>query len=411
MSSRKNTFNLMFYLNRAKTNNEGAPIMLRITINGSQVATFIRRRVDPEDWNQSRGTPYNKDEYTREITLFIETLRSKAYAAFTELTRDTDHITAAMIRDYMFGIHNGEARTILAIWDEHNTELKKTIGKQCSYTLWQKHNTTRNHFHAFLKSYYRMEDMPIASVKYNVIREFHQFLMSEKQCNYNTSTKFLQFLKKITMRAMRSNWLKNDPFDGFKLSMKETDRPYLDDEELQRLVEKHFETQRLEHVCDLFLFSCYTGLAYADVAKLSKAELERTPDGMWWIKTRRQKTKQRSQIPLLDIAKRIIDKYADISQLRANDKVLPVLSNQKLNAYLKEIADLCQIEKKLTYHVARHTFATTVTLQNGVSIESVSRMLGHSNIKSTQHYARIVDKKIAQEMMGMSLRTKMEMAK
>lgn len=256
-----------------------------------------------------------------------------------------------------------------------------------------------------------MEDMPIASVKYNVIREFHQYIMAEKDCTYNTSIKFLQFLKKITMRAIRSNWIKNDPFDGFKLTLKETDRPYLDDEELQRLVSKKFDFQRLEHVCDLFLFSCYTGLAYADVAKLTKAELERTPDGMWWIKTRRQKTKQRSQIPLLDIAKRIIDKYADISQLRANDKVLPVLSNQKLNAYLKEIADLCQIEKKLTYHVARHTFATTVTLQNGVSIESVSRMLGHSNIKSTQHYARIVDKKIAQEMMGMSLRTKMEMAK
>jgi site-specific recombinase XerD len=256
-----------------------------------------------------------------------------------------------------------------------------------------------------------MDDMPIASVKYNVIREFQQYLMAEKDCNYNTSIKFLQFTKKITMRALRSGWLKKDPYEEMRLTLKETDRPYLTDDELNRLTSHDLKNTRLELVNDLFVFSCYTGLAYADVKKLVKAELEHTSDGMWWIKTRRQKTKQRSQIPLLDIAKQIIDKYTNLSELRADDAVLPVLSNQKLNAYLKEIADLCKIEKNLTFHVARHTFATTVTLQNGVSIEAVSRMMGHTNIQSTQHYARIVDKKIAEEMKGLSRRTSMAMAK
>jgi site-specific recombinase XerD len=316
-----------------------------------------------------------------------------------------------MVRDYMFGIHNGAARTMLAIWEEHNQELKKTIGRQCSYALWQKHSTCMNHFNSFLQSAYRMDDMPIASVKYNVIREFQQYLMAEKDCNYNTSIKFLQFTKKITMRALRSGWLKKDPYEEMRLTLKETDRPYLTDDELNRLTSHDLKNTRLELVNDLFVFSCYTGLAYADVKKLVKAELEHTSDGMWWIKTRRQKTKQRSQIPLLDIAKQIIDKYTNLSELRADDAVLPVLSNQKLNAYLKEIADLCKIEKNLTFHVARHTFATTVTLQNGVSIEAVSRMMGHTNIQSTQHYARIVDKKIAEEMKGLSRRTSMAMAK
>lgn len=401
----------MFYLNRAKTNKDGAPIMLRITINGNHVTSYIRRRVNSEDWNQGRGTPFNRDDHNKEITLFIETLRSKAYAAFTELTRDTDYISPEMVRDYMFGIHNGAARTMLAIWEEHNQELKKTIGRQCSYALWQKHSTCMNHFKSFLQSAYRMDDMPIASVKYNVIREFQQYLMAEKDCNYNTSIKFLQFTKKITMRALRSGWLKKDPYEEMRLTLKETDRPYLTDDELNRLTSHDLKNTRLELVNDLFVFSCYTGLAYADVKKLVKAELEHTSDGMWWIKTRRQKTKQRSQIPLLDIAKQIIDKYTNLSELRADDAVLPVLSNQKLNAYLKEIADLCKIEKNLTFHVARHTFATTVTLQNGVSIEAVSRMMGHTNIQSTQHYARIVDKKVAEEMKGLSRRTSMAMAK
>ncbi len=217
-------------------------------------------------------------------------------------------------------------------------------------------------------------------------------------------------MKKITIRAIKSGWLKVDPLQDHKLSLKETDRPYLTELELHSIKDKHFKNLRLDQVKDIFLFSCYTGLAYADIKKLSRAEIERTPNGLWWIKTRRQKTKQRSQLPLFATAKEIIDKYTDLSALSAEDTVLPVISNQKLNAYLKEIANIVGIEKNLTFHVARHTFATTVTLQNGISIEAVSRMMGHTNIQSTQHYARIVDKKIADEMMAMSERVNLPLA-
>ncbi len=385
--------------------------MMRITVNGNKVAIYTRRRIFPANWNSKSGMPMVKDAHTDDISIYLESLRNKAYSAFTELSREFDEVSPQMIRDLMEGKQGGTTQTIMGIWTEHNEELRKLIGKQNSYTLWQKHETCRKHFLSFLENRYRMPDMLIKQVRYNVVREFQQYMIADKDCSYNTTIKLLQLLKKIVIRAIRSGWLKTDPFQDMSLVLKETDRAYLTEEELERVVVKRFSMKRLEFVKDLFVFSCYTGLAYSDVKKLKKAELEKTPDGMWWIKTRRQKTKQRSQIPLLEIAKGIIDKRTNLEELRAEDLVFPVMSNQKLNAYLKEVADLCEIEKTLTYHVARHTFATTVTLQNGVSIESVSRMMGHSNIKTTQHYARIVDKKIAYDMVELSKRTRMAMAK
>jgi site-specific recombinase XerD len=355
--------------------------------------------------------PYVKDAFSDDLYLYLETLRNKAYSAFTELSREYDNVSPSMVRDYLQGVNSVSNKYLIDIWQNHNEELKRLIGKQCSYTLWQKHNTALNHFIVFLRSRYRTNDMPINQVRYNVVKEFQEFLMSERSLGHNTSIKVLQFLKKITIRAQKSGWLKVNPFSEFKLTLKETDRPYLTDDELKAICNKEFKIPRLSLVRDLFLFSCYTGLAYADLKKLCRSEIEQSCDGMWWIKTRRQKTKQRSQIPLLSVAKEIIDSYVVLEELSANQKILPVLSNQKLNAYLKEVADLCGIEKNLTFHVARHTFATTVTLQNGVSIESVSRMMGHTNIRTTQHYARIVDKKIAQDMLEMSLKTELKMAR
>lgn len=408
--SSKNTFRLLFFVNKSKTNKDGAPIMLRITINGTQVAMNVRRRIQLTDWNTKTGMPHVHDALTDDLHMYLETLRNKAFTAFTELSQEFDEVTPQLVRDHLQGVKGGSTRTIMDIWQEHNDETKRCIGKECSYALWQKHNAAFNHFMAFLRRKYRVTDMPIKQVRFNVIREFLEYLMGEKDLSYNTSIKVLQLMKKITSRALKSGWLKVDPFIEISLTLKETDRPYLTEDELNAIREKHFHMKRLELVKDLFLFSCYTGMAYADVKKLCRAEIERTPDGLWWIKTRRQKTRQKSQIPLLYDAKEIIDKYTKLEELTADQKVLPVMSNQKLNSYLKEIADLCGIEKKLTFHVARHTFATTVTLQNGVSIESVSRMMGHSNIQTTQHYARIVDKKIADDMMKMSLNTNLRMA-
>lgn len=349
--SSKNTFRLLFFVNKSKTNKDGAPIMLRITINGSQVAMNVRRRIQLMDWDLKTGMPHVHDAFTDDLHMYLETLRNKAFNAFTELSKAYDEVTPQLVRDHLQGVKGGTTRTIRDVWQEHNQELKRVIGKECSYTLWQKHNTALNHFSAFMRSKYRVLDMPVKQVRFNIVLEFQEYLIGEKDLSYNSAIKVLQLMKKITSRSLKSGWLKVDPFLGISLTLKETDRPYLTEDELQAIHQKEFRMKRLELVKDLFLFSCYTGMAYADVKKLCREELEKTPDGLWWIKTRRQKTRQKSQIPLLYYAKEIIDKYINLEDLTADQKVLPVMSNQKLNSYLKEIADLCGIEKQLTYHV------------------------------------------------------------
>lgn len=197
---------------------------------------------------------------------------------------------------------------------------------------------------------------------------------------------------------MANDWLDKNPFANYKAKVKEVERVYLTEAEIQSIIEKDFKTERLSLVRDIFLFSCFTGLAYIDVKNLTKSHISHGIDGEQWIFTHRQKTESASKIPILPITQMIIDKYDNHPQSNNEDKLLPILSNQKMNAYLKEIAAICNINKELTFHIARHTFATTVTLTNGVPIESVSKMLGHKNLRTTQHYAKVLDRKVSEDM-------------
>ena len=210
--------------------------------------------------------------------------------------------------------------------------------------------------------------------------------------------KYLSNFRKIVNRCIRSGWLAKDPFVGFKMTKRVVEKTALTENELKKLGKTMFVTDRLNVVRDIFLFSCYSGLAYADVKKLKKSEIVIGSDSEKWLVSKRQKTDTAARIPILPVALSLIDRYKDHPQCLAQDRVLPVLSNQKMNAYLKEIADVCGIAKTLTYHIARHTFATTITLSNGVPIETVSKMLGHRNLSTTQHYAKILDHKISQDM-------------
>lgn len=209
---------------------------------------------------------------------------------------------------------------------------------------------------------------------------------------------YLSNFKKIVHICIKNGWLSRDPFLGFKLAKREIERPFLVEEEINRIIDKEFLMPRLRQVRDIFIFCCYTGLAYADVEKLTREEVTIGIDGERWIWTSRQKTDSATRVPLLPPALEILDRYKDDPQCVNKRRLLPVLSNQKMNNYLKEIADACEITKKMTFHTARHTFATTVTLTNGVPIETVSKMLGHKNLKTTQHYAKILDKKVSEDM-------------
>jgi site-specific recombinase XerD len=245
---------------------------------------------------------------------------------------------------------------------------------------------------------YKVGDVDIQNIDHEFISANEFFLHSKKNCCNNTTVKYLKNFKKIVRICLSNHWLNKDPFAAYKAKLDEIVPSFLTTQELQKISQKQFVSERINQVRDVFLFSCYTGLAYADVKKLKRSEIIIGFDGQQWVSTSRQKTETVSKIPLLPVALEIIERYENHPQCQYEGKLLPVLSNQKMNAYLKEIADICGITKPFTYHTARHTFATTVTLSNGVPIESVSKMLGHKNIKTTQHYAKVLDSKVSKDM-------------
>src|SRR5258708_11212686 len=233
-----------------------------------------------------------------------------------------------------------------------------------------------------MKWKYKIEDIDIQKLNYEFITDYEFWLKSVRKCDHNTAIKYLSNFRKIVNICLKTAWMARDPFLGFKMTKREVERPFLTDEELQTIASKTFLAPRINQVRDIFLFSCYTGLAYADVKKLTRNEISTGIDGEKWIFTHRQKTETSSRIPLLPPAMEILDRYKDHPYCINKDRLLPVPCNQKMNAYLKEIADLCGISKKFTTHTAPHTFATTVTLTNGVPIETVSKMLRHKNLKT-----------------------------
>ena len=287
---------------------------------------------------------------------------------------------------------------LMEIFKHHNEQMATLVGQEYAPGTLERYNTSYKHTLAFLQWKYKVLDMDITRLDFEFISEYEFWLKSVRKCDHNTTLKYLSNFRKIINRCLRNGWLQRDPFMGFKMTKREVERTALTEFELQDLATKKFAIERLAIVRDIFLFSCYSGLAYSDVKKLKRSEIVIGIDGEKWLISKRQKTDIAARIPLLPPALVIIDRYISHPQCIQGDRVLPVFSNQKMNAYLKEIADLCGINKNLTYHIARHTFATTVTLSNGVPIETVSKMLGHRNLKTTQLYARILDHKISDDM-------------
>jgi integrase len=288
----------------------------------------------------------------------------------------------------------------MKLFDYHNDEMKETL----RWGTLKNYFTTQKYFKRYLIKKLFVRDIPLSQLKYGFLTGFEKYMKEsnsinpDKPCNHNTIMKHIERLKKVIHLAVQNEWLEKDPFSQFKPSFIKKDIAYLTEHELERVENKHFTIPRLDNVRDLFVFSCYTGLSYSDVYALSKDNIQFGIDGEKWIITHRIKNSQQVRVPLLPKAEFIIQKYEDSSRNEITGKLLPVFTNQKMNSYLKEIADLCGIDKHLTFHVARHTFATTVTLSNGVPIETVSKLLGHRSVSTTQVYARVIDSKLSQDM-------------
>lgn len=395
----------LFFIRRNKSNVEQAAIYLRVTYEGKRAEISANQKISTHLWNPNTGRAIGNSGDVQRVNRHLNKVESKIYQCYQSLVDKNQHFTAKQILDLYSG-KKEKHKMLLEIFQEHNDKVNRLIGQDFAAGTAERYRTAKMHVENYIKKEYKTQDIPVEHVDHKFISGFEYYLKTERKCGHNSAIKYITNFKKIIRIAFANEWIKRDPFVNWKGTLKIVEREFLTQEEIQKMLEKEIKNERLDLVKDIFIFCCYTGLAYADVKKLSENDIVIGIDGNSWIKTNRTKTNIKSSIPILPTALAILEKYnshPDVSSKR----ILPVLSNQKMNAYLKEIADLCGIQKNLTFHLARHTFATTVTLSNGVPIESVSKMLGHKNLQTTQHYAKILDRKVSDDMAA--LRERMDL--
>ncbi len=389
---------MFFYLKKRSNFTEGEhSIYARLTLNGERIEISTSRKCESEKWNPKKGRKNGTREDAKILNAYLDTLQFRIYEIYRQAVESDIELTAEMLKNRINGVTD-KSRLILEIFQSHNEKMAKLVGSDFALGTLGRYQTTFDHTQAFIKWKYKASDLSIQELDFNFISEFEFWLKTVRKIGHNTTMKYLANFKKIVIICVKQGWLTRDPFLAFKMTIRDVNRNALTAVELQNISNKTFDNERLDQVRDIFLFCCYTGLAYADVFKLKSSEIIDGIDGEKWLSIKRQKTDTPSRIPILPMAMIVLDKYKDHPKCLAKGSLLPVLTNQKMNSYLKEIGDVCGVNKPITFHLARHTFATTVTLTNGVPLESVSKMLGHRNIKTTQQYAKIVDKKISDDM-------------
>lgn len=393
------TLSILFYLkNSKKDRNDLIPVYMRITVDGNRAEVSTHKKIITDNWDPSTGYAKGTGEEARILNQYLDGLKTKVNKQYNILDSLGKEITADTLKNALMGIADRK-HTLIEIFDYHNDQFRQRVGTDYVHGTYQHYLATFSKVKDFLTYQYHKSDIILDDLKNQFVTNFEFYLKTKDNCCHNTAMKHVKNLKKVIRMAISNDWLQRDPFINFKCTYKEINRGYLTPEEMETLSQKQFSINRLSVVRDIFLFSCYTGLAYSDVAALTNDDITTGIDGEKWIIIYRHKTGGRSPIPLLPQALAIINKYKDCPECDNSGKLLPVKSNQKMNAYLKEIADLCEINKEFSTHLARHTFATTITLANGVPIETVSKMIGHNSIRTTQIYSKVVDSKISHDML------------
>lgn len=398
MKIMRSTFNVSFFRKKNAEKKDGtAPIIARITVNGKNTHFSTKQSINENDWSVEQNRAKGRAAEARKANGILDDIKTSLHNTYHDLTRKETIVTAEKVKNTFLGIGQEKA-FLIELFDDCNSILNKQVGINKSKATYQKAEVCKRHLSTYIKSEYKLSDIDLREINHSFIVGFESYLTTQCKCNPNTAAKFIQKFRSIIIVAINNGQIHRDPFANYKISLKKVDRGYLTDEELQRIIQKDIKNERLGRIRDFFVFSCYTGLAYIDIKNLKEENISKGFDGKLWVQTKRQKTDVKTVIPILDNAQIILDKYKGLP----NGVLLPIPSNQKTNAYLKEIADVCDINKNLTFHLARHTFATTITLSNGVPIETVSKMLGHTNIKTTQIYARITNEKVSRDMQILS---------
>ena len=392
------SFGLLFYLKKPKNHvSRAIPIYLRITVDGVPKELSVKRSCDPSRWNSAAGRASGTKEDARSLNAYLDTYQNKVYDVKRQLVESQKLISADAIKEILLG-NNERDRMLIKIFDDYNNDVKSLIGVDYSESTYEKYERTQRLVQQFIKTKYRADDIHIKRLDFAFVTQLELWFKTHRKCSHNTTMKYISILNMIVLFCVDNRWLEYDPFARFEMKQEEKDPAFLMMDEVDAIANKDFTIERIRRVRDVYIFCCYTGLAFADVQKLNKSEISVGVDGSLWIFSDRLKTDVKSRIPLLDPALKILNRYEDDPECINSNKVLPVLCNQKYNAYLKEIADICGITKKLTTHTARHTFGTTITLTNGVPLESVRKMMGHKKLSTTQRYARVLDIKISEYM-------------
>lgn len=397
----RSTFRVLFYVKKGSARPNGdLPLMCRLTVDGEVKQFSCKMDVPPRLWDVKNGRATGKSVEAMQINLAVDKIRVEVNRRYQELMQSDGYVTAAKLRDAYLGI-GVKQETLLKLFEQHNVEYRKKVGFNREVATWKKYCCVCKRVREFLAHTYHREDIPLKELNLTFINDFEYFLRTEKKCRTNTVWGYMIVLKHIVAIARNDGRLPFNPFSGYINSPESVDRGYLSQEEIKAVMNYKTANKAHARIRDLFVFSIFTGLAYADVKGLTTDNLQTMFDGNLWIITRRKKTNTESRIRLLDIPKRIIEKYAD---QRLDNHVFYMPCNCHCNDILREIGKQCGIKNKLTFHAARHTFATTITLSQGVAIETISKLLGHKNIRTTQIYANITHSHISGEMERLSKR-------
>ncbi|AVR44258.1 integrase [Christiangramia fulva] len=393
----RSTFSVLFWINTSRTSLEQSKLYARITLNGKRVNLSLKHEIPANDWDKKRSKVKGRTPEAQEINEYIQHVRAELYSSYRELMKADAEVTAEAVKAHFLG-EEEDQKSLQDLFDYHNLHHNHNL----SAATMSHYRTTQNYLLEYIYKINGKEDIHLNKLDFNFVTGFETFLRTYHPKHYhgtmsnNGAMKHLQRFRKMIRIALNLGWISNNPLKGYKIKMEKKEREFLTAPELASIENYATSVERLEIVKDLFVFSCYTGLSYCDLIVLNNSHLA-TIDDKKWILTKRAKTDTAVRLPLLKAPVDILEKYRDHPR-RGEDNLLPRLSNQKLNSYLKELADKCKINKHLTFHMARHTFATTVTLTNGVPIETVSKILGHTRLATTQIYARVLDQKISQDM-------------
>jgi len=399
-SNQRGTFSLMCYLKKSKALKNGEiPVYMRVTVNKQAFTFSMQGSVLPSLWSQAKEKSKGKDKAAQELNHYIESVKSRLYKIHRELEVDGKPISAQIIKDIFSGnvVDEEVGKTLVEVHTEHNERCRKLVNTEYSPSTIYKFDASLKFLQLFMEKEYGKNDIPLNQLNENFIRQYETFLKTERGCSNNSAVKHLKIFKKVIRIALANDWIQKDPFASIRFRMDEVHVDFLTMEELQTLINKELSIKRLAQIRDVFVFCAFSGLAFVDVKGLRKEHIIKDDNGKMWIRKPRQKTNNMCNIPLLQIPQDILARYEDDKECQLRGQLLPVPTNQKMNAYLKELAEICGINKRLTHHVSRHSYAT-LCLANKVSMENVAKMLGHSSTRMTQHYARILDQSIAEDM-------------